>query len=105
MRHLFRSFAIATLTLAGFTAVASAQNAPAPVANQRARIKAGIQDGSLTRAEATRLRLEQQQLQRQVVRNRIDGGGLTRPEAARIRANAKQNSRQIARLRHNGRTR
>ena len=47
----------------------------------------------------------QEQVHRQVVRNRVDGGGLTPVERARIQANANQNSRQIARLKHNGRTR
>jgi hypothetical protein len=105
MNKFFRNLAIATLALAGFTAAANAQNTPAPIASQRARIRQGVRDGSLTRAEAQRLRRQEQQVRRQALRDRRDGAGLTRREAARLRANTRQNSRAIARLRHNNRTR
>jgi len=105
MKHFLKRCAIVTLALAGFAAVGNAQDAPNVVQNQRARIRQGIKDGSLTRAEATRLRREEKRLQRQAVRDRRDGAGLTKREAARIRANAKRESRAIARLRNNNRTR
>jgi len=105
MKHFLKRCAIATLALAGLAAVGNAQDTPNAVQNQRARIRQGIKDGSLTRAEATRLRREENRLQRQAVRDRRDGAGLTKREAARIRANAKRESRAIARLRHNNRTR
>ena len=105
MKRFLKHFAIATLALAGFAAVAGAQDAPNVIQNQRARVRQGIKDGSLTRAEATRLRREGKRLQRQAIRDRRDGAGLTKREAARTRATAKRESRAIARLRRNNRTR
>ena len=105
MKQLLRYFAIATLTLCGFAAVGSAQNAPAAIENQRARIRQGARDGSLTRPEAARLRRQETRLQRPAIRVRRDGGRLTRAEAARLRNQARRDSRAIARLRHNNRTR
>jgi hypothetical protein len=105
MRHLLTGLAVGALAVVGCAEVASAQNRPAVPLNQRARIRQGVQDGSLTRTEAQRLRRQEKQLRRQVVRNRRDGGGLTPRENRRIRANTRQNSRMIARLRNNGRRR
>jgi hypothetical protein len=105
MKQLLRNLAIVSLTLCGFAAVGSAQNAPATVENQRARIRQGVRDGSLTRPEAKRLRRKESRLQRQTIRDRRDGGGLSRREARRLHKEALRDSRAIARLRHNGRTR
>ena len=90
------------LMLAG---LASADTLAERQASQRARLRQGVQNGSLTQGEAARLRANQRQLHRRVVRNRVDGGGLTPAERARLQANANRNSRQIARLKRNGRTR
>ncbi len=72
--------------------------------SQRARIRQGVQNGSLTQGEAARLRANERQLHRKVVRNRADGGGLTATERARLQANANRDSRRIGRLKQNGRT-
>ncbi|MEO5922529.1 MAG: hypothetical protein ABIR70_01750 [Bryobacteraceae bacterium] len=89
------------LLLAG---LASADTLVERQGNQRARIRQGVQSGSLTQGEAARLRANERQLHRKVVRNRVDGGGLTPTERGRLQANANRNSRKIARLKGNGRT-
>lgn len=70
-----------------------------------ARVRQGVRSGELTQPELARLRAENSQLRRQVVRSKNDGPGITRPEAARIRANAKQNNNLLHRLKHNQRAR
>jgi hypothetical protein len=105
MKHVLKHLAIASLAVAGFAAAGSAQNVPTVIQNQRARIRQGVRDGSLTRGEAARLRRRENRLRREVIRDRRGSGGLTRGEKARLRAEARRDSRAIARLRHNNRTR
>jgi hypothetical protein len=90
--------------LAGFGLMANADSLTERQVNQRARIRQGVQNGSLTKSEAARLRANERQLHRQVKRNRADGGGLTPKENARLQAKANRDSRKIGRLKHNGRT-
>jgi hypothetical protein len=89
------------LMLAGLSMMANAETLAERQANQRARIRQGVQSGELTKTEAQRLRAEERQLHRQVVRNRADGGGLNRAERTRLQAKASRDSRKIRRLKHN----
>jgi len=70
MKRLLKRLAITSLAVAGFAAVGSAQTAPPVVENQRARVRQGVRDGSLTPAEAKRLRGRERRLQRRANRDR-----------------------------------
>lgn len=72
--------------------------------NQRARIRHGIRDGSLSRGETVRLTRQQVRIGRAEARLRADGR-LTRRERTRLRGRQRLASRHIYRARHNGRTR
>ena len=98
-----QALAVSKLRLANHSRYPLAQSIAQRQVNQNARIRQGVQSGSLTAGETARLRAQQAHLHRQVVRNRADGGGLTAAERARIQANANQNSRQITRLKNNNR--
>lgn len=101
MKRLLRQLAIASLAVAGFAAVASAQTAPPVVENQRARIRQGVRDGSLTRREAAGLRGRERRLQRRANRDRRNG--VSPGEKNRLRRQARRDSRAIGRLRRNNR--
>lgn len=92
--------------LAGLLTVGAQAAGPARrQVNQAARIRQGVRSGQLTRSETARLKHQEKQLHRQVVRGRNSGNGMTPRQRTRIQANARQNSRLIGRLKHNGRTR
>ncbi len=92
--------------LAGLLTIGAQAAGPAQrQVNQAGRIRQGVQSGQLTQRETARLKHQEKQLHRQVVRSRASGGGLTPGERARIQGNARQNSRLIGRLKHNNRTR
>jgi predicted carbohydrate-binding protein with CBM5 and CBM33 domain len=73
--------------------------------HQAARIRDGIRDGSLTRAEATRLRAEAAALRAEERRYRRTGPGLTRWEARDLQRDLNRTNRDIRRTRHNARKR
>lgn len=88
--------------------VSSVSFAAAPrvrAANQQARINQGVRSGALTGPEAARLQAQQNQLDRQRVRDRIDGGGLTHAEAARLDAKQDRLSRRITVQKHDAQRR
>jgi len=72
-------------------------------ARQRARIRNGVQDGSLTTAEARRLRTEEAGIRAEERAFRRSGDGLNRVERRDLQRDLNQTSRQIRRLTHNGR--
>lgn len=73
--------------------------------NQQARINQGKATGELTKPEAARLQTQQNQLRRQVSRDRRDGGGLSAAERARIGREQNQQNRRIAKQKNDGQTR
>jgi hypothetical protein len=70
---------------------------------QHARIRDGVKDGSLTRAETLRLRREQTALRREEGAYRRSGSGLTRFERRDLQRDLNTTNRQIRRMKHNGR--
>ena len=68
-------------------------------ANQEARIRQGLRDGSLTRREAAKLESEQRRIQTLESRAKLDGV-VTRGEAAQIRRAQESASRHIYQERH-----
>ena len=101
MKRLLKRLAIASLAVAGFAAVGSAQTAPPVVENQRARIRQGVRDGSLTRGEAARLRGRERRLQRRANRDRRNG--VSPGERNRLRRQARRDRRAITRVQSNNR--
>jgi hypothetical protein len=88
---------------------AYAQNEPKGVVNKRQenqkdRIKAGVQDGSLTAKEAARLAAREKAIQAQEMRDRLDGRGYTAKEKARTNKRLSNVSKDIAKQRHDGQT-
>jgi hypothetical protein len=72
---------------------------------QRERIRAGVQDGSLTRPEAHRLGRQQVRIERLERRMRADDGRLGPRERARLDGALDRGSARIYRQRHDGQTR
>ena len=88
--------------------VASSASAGHPGARQlrqRVRIQTGVENGSLVRPEARRLRHEQTHVRRARRRMLSDNGRLGPAERARLDRMQDRASRQIFRARHNARTR
>jgi hypothetical protein len=73
--------------------------------NQKDRIQQGVQNGSLTKREATRLRKQEHEVRQDVRQDRRDGGGLSPREKAQITHEQDQASRRIAKQKHDGQTR
>ncbi len=73
-------------------------------AAQRQSIRAGLEDGSLTRPEANRLRKSQVNMERKEQYFRSDGE-LTRRERANLHATADKNRARIYRQRHDDQVR
>ena len=94
----------AALLLAGIS-TASAGDVDAREQRQRHRIRAGIEDGSLTPGEARHLARQQVRIERTERRFRRNDGHLGPVERARLDHRQDHASRQIRRARHNDRTR
>lgn len=77
----------------------------ARAATQQVRINQGVRSGALTGPEAARLQAQQNQLDRQRVRNTIDGGGLSAREAARLDTKQDRLSHRIAIQKHDAQRR
>ena len=89
--------ALAAATLTMQTAEAAGINKRE--AAQRQSIRAGVEDGSLTGAEAKRLRNQQVKMERKEQRFREDGE-LTRRERANLHVTADANRARIYKQRH-----
>jgi hypothetical protein len=74
-------------------------------ANQRARIRDGVQDGELTRREARRLSAQQARIRVNEAYARRSGGEFTPRERARIQRQLNQSNRRIYRQKHDGQVR
>jgi hypothetical protein len=72
---------------------------------QRARIAAGVEDGSLTRPEAHRLRRQQRHVERMEQRMRSDGGGLGPRERIRLDRALDRSSAHVYHARHDAQSR
>ncbi|MEM0954602.1 MAG: hypothetical protein AAGI24_10730 [Pseudomonadota bacterium] len=99
---LVLSAALASSTLIASAAEAAGVNQRQ--ANQRDSIRAGIEDGSLTRGEARRLGQSQAQFERMEQRYRADGT-LSRRERGRLQATADANRGRIYRQRNDAQVR
>jgi hypothetical protein len=101
--------AIGFLVLAGALVATTAQAQPRSVnareRNQRHRIHAGVQDGSLTRREAHHLRHQQARTERLERRMRADGGGLGPRERLRLDRRLDRSSANIHHARHDAQAR
>src|SRR5262245_18267880 len=69
--------------------------------HQVARIRDGVQDGALTRAELNRLRGDEGAIRAEARVYRQSGDGLTRPEVRDLRRDLNQTRREIGRAKHN----
>jgi hypothetical protein len=74
-------------------------------ANQRDRIAAGVQDGSLTQPETNRLLRQQTHIERMEYRMRNDDGHLGPHERLRLDRALDRSSAHIAHARHDAQTR
>jgi hypothetical protein len=96
--------AIGFFILAAALSSSAAQAQPAGVnareRNQRQRIHAGVQDGSLTRREACHLRHQQLRTEGLERRMRADGGGLGPRERLRLDHRLDFSSANIYHARH-----
>jgi hypothetical protein len=91
-------FASTLALAAGFCAMAPAKAADtlsSRVHNQKARIHAGIQDGSLTGAEASRLKNREHQIRELHARLENQGGGLSDKDHGRIKRELNEQSTSI----------
>lgn len=105
MKKLFLFISITTFTVIA----ASAQNTNTPKVdqrqeNQQKRIGKGIENGSLTSQEATRLEQQQTHIQHMEDKAKADGN-VTAAERARLQAAENRSSRNIYRKKHNDRAR
>jgi hypothetical protein len=73
-------------------------------ANQRARIRQGVNSGELTRGEQAKANGEERGIRRAKKRAESDGT-VTPEEQAKLKARENRASRSIRRLKHNNRTR
>ena len=105
----------AAFAMVMFAGTASAQTTSAPdekrptvnqrLENQHDRIQAGVQDGQLTKGEATRLRADDAAIHAEErVDRRANDGHLTKGEKKQLNRQLNRNSRRIYRDRHNNRT-
>ena len=69
--------------------------------HQVARIRDGVQDGAITRAELNRLRADEAAIRAEARVYRQSGDDLTRPEVRDLRRDLNQTSREIGRAKHN----
>lgn len=95
--------AIATLVLAFSINSADAQTVRR-AKNQHARIKQGVNNGTLTPAEAANVRNDQKEIRQEVRAAKADGT-VTPDEKKDIRKDQRQASRKIARKKNNNRVR
>jgi hypothetical protein len=72
--------------------------------NQKARIKAGREDGSLTNKEAARLRAREAAIEAKEARDRADGKGFTAREKASITKAQNKLSKDISKQRNDKQT-
>ena len=72
--------------------------------NQQQRIAQGVKSGQLTARETARLEHKEAALNREIRHDRKTGGGLSAGERAKINRQQNQMSRQIYRQKHDGRT-
>jgi len=101
VKKLFASMIVAG-ALVSFTGIATAQQGHIQQRkkNQQKRIGEGVENGSLTAGEATRLENREAKLNEEIREDRADGGKLTAKERAKI--NRKQNrlSKDIYKQKH-----
>jgi len=72
--------------------------------NEKDRIQAGVKDGSLTKAEAARLKAEEKHVNKEIRRDRKDGE-LTAKEKAKSTRDQNKLSKNIYQQRHDKQTR
>lgn len=72
--------------------------------NQKDRINAGVQNGSLTDKEAHRLKAREASIEAQEQRDRADGRGYTAREKARTNKRLNQTSKAVYKQKHDGQT-
>lgn len=101
MKPMLLSIACGLLT----AALVPAQQIPARLHRQQARIAQGVRSGALTPGETARLEREQARIRAEIRKDRVDGGAFTPRERARADRMLDQASRDIYRLKHNGRIR
>jgi hypothetical protein len=73
--------------------------------HQAERIKDGVTNGSITRAEADRLRADEAAIRAEERVYRRSGDGLTPQERKDLERDLNQTSREIVRAKHNGKSR
>ena len=103
MKHLAMSMAMAGMLL-GTAATIFAQN---PInqrqRNQQKRIGEGVENGSLTAAEAARLEKQEARIHNEVKQERAENGGKLTPEERRqVRRQQNRESKRIYKQKHDG---
>lgn len=102
LRHAI-GLGVALVAFGAEAAEAGARGVNAREHHQRQRIRAGVQDGSLTRPEAHRLAHGQVRTERLERRMRADDGALGPRERARLDRRLDRSSARIHRQRHDTR--
>lgn len=82
------------------TITANGESIHAREVRQERRIREGVRSGQLTPRENAALQFREVKLHREIRRDRIDGGGLTGLERHRIDRKQDQLSREIYRQKH-----
>jgi uncharacterized membrane protein YebE (DUF533 family) len=104
---MMKSISLAVAVVVGVLMATPAEAARADrrQAKQQARIVQGVKSGELTRAEATRLEVQHQAIQREVRQGRADDGHLDAAERAKIEQKQDRLNRRIHRQKHDGQSR
>ena len=87
---------IAVLSLATFKASAQKSN----LKDENQRIRQGIKNGELTGAEIASLRIERNQLRKELMRYKLDDGRIDRKERADLRRDNRKFNKNICRQKH-----
>ena len=87
---------IAVLSLATFNAAAQKSD----LKDENQRIRQGIKSGELTGPEIASLRIERNQLRKELMRYKLDDGRIDRKERADLRRDNRKFNKDICRQKH-----
>ena len=107
MKSIYRNFTIAvcTLTVGAGMVLGATPSAKNRQKVQQKRIEQGVENESLTKAEARRLERNAAKIHRQTMRDRKDGGVFTPRERAKAQRKLNKQSKAIAKQKHDRQTR
>jgi len=102
MKSIYQNFTIAvcTLTVGAGMVLGGTPSAKNRQKVQQKRIEQGVENNSLTKAEALRLERNAAKIHRQTMRDRKDGGVFTPRERAKAQHRLNKQSKAIAKQKH-----